>query len=203
MTLRRLHRISAVVITGFACLHLTNHLAALAGAAVHIAWMDAARGLYRQPIVEALLLFCIVFQVCSGLWLVGRGWQQRRGRVAWLQAAAGAYLAFFLVVHVSAVLYGRAALHLDTNFYFAAAGLHAPPFAWFFAPYYFLAVLALFTHLGCALYRAWPAQAERCLAVALGGGFVAALAIVLSLAGMLRTFDVPQEYLAVYDRPSQ
>lgn len=36
---------------------------------------------------------------------------------------------------------------VDTNFYFAAAGFHVPPNQLLFGPYYFLAVLALFTHL--------------------------------------------------------
>jgi hypothetical protein len=86
--------------------------------------------------------------------MVVSGWRRRRGAVSWLQAGAGAYLGFFLLVHVGAVLYGRVSLSLDTNFYFAAAGFHVPPFPYFFAPYYFLGVAALFTHLGAAYWRA-------------------------------------------------
>jgi len=72
----------------------------------------------------------------------------------------------------------------------------------FFAPYYFLAVLALFTHLGCALY--WQMQAKsrlaRILAVALpsGVGFVISLLVVLSLAGVFYPIDVPAAYKATY-----
>jgi succinate dehydrogenase/fumarate reductase cytochrome b subunit len=202
MTLRQLHRMSAIAIAGFASLHIANHLAALASVSAHIAWMDVARLFYRQRVVEALLLLCVLFQVCSGLWLVARGWKQRRGWVAWLQAAAGAYLAFFLVVHVGAVLYGRAALNLDTNFYFAAAGLHVAPFDFFFAPYYFFALLAVFTHLGCAAYLRWPSRLRPARAIALllpvGAGALISLAIVLCLAGVVRPVDVPGKYLAVY-----
>lgn len=74
-------------------------------------------------------------QAASGSWLLARRWKQRRGKVAWLQALSGAYLAFFLMVHVGAVLFGRTVLKLDTNFYYAAAGLYVPPFQFFFAPY--------------------------------------------------------------------
>ncbi len=202
MSLRTLHRTSALVVVAFACLHIANHLAALVGVSSHIGFMEAARSVYRLRVVETLLLLCVAFQVTSGLWLVVAGGKQRHGLVPWVQAIAGAYLAFFLLVHVSAILYGRAILHLDTNFYFAAAGFHVPPYQFFFAPYYFLAVLALFTHLGCAAY--WRIAAHRrvarALAIILPAGFaaVAALLIVLCLAGIVRPVEIPAEYKATY-----
>ncbi len=204
MNLRALHRTSAFVITAFACLHISNHLAALAGVPSHIAFMEVARTIYRQPAVEGLLLLCVAFQICSGLWFVVRGWKQRTGAVAWLQAGSGAVLALFLLIHVSAVLLGRTVLKLDTNFYFAAAGFHVPPNQFFFGPYYFLAVLALFTHLGCALYwhRSSVKQPVRALFIALPMlvGSVVSLLIVLSLAGQLQPFEIPAEYKATYLR---
>ncbi len=122
-----------MVVVAFACVHIANHLAALVGVSSHIESMEAARSVYRLRAVETLLLLCVAFQVISGLWLVVAGWKQRHGLVSWVQAITGAYLAFFLLVHVSAVLHGRAILHLDTNFYFAAAGFHVPPNQFFFA----------------------------------------------------------------------
>jgi succinate dehydrogenase/fumarate reductase cytochrome b subunit len=202
MKLRTLHRTSAILLAAFACLHIANHLASLAGVPSHIAFMEVARKLYRQPIVELSLVLCAAFQVGSGLWFVIRGWKQRHGGVAWLQAISGTLLAFFLVVHVGAVLYGRTVLNLDTNFYFAAAGFHMPPNQFFFGPYYFLAVLALFAHLGCAAY--WHLHTShpgtRVVAIALPmlvGGAVSLL-IVLSLAGKLQPVDVPAKYKATY-----
>ncbi len=156
MTLRKVHALSAVLIAAFACLHIANHLAGLLGVASHIAFMGVARSIYRFPPVEVALLSCVAFQIISGLTFVIRGWKQRHGLVPWLQAISGAYLSFFLVVHVGAVSFGRAMLNLNTNFYFAAAGFHVAPFQFFFFPYYFLAVVALFTHLGCAAY--WQAR---------------------------------------------
>lgn len=206
ITLRKLHALSAILIAAFACLHVANHVAGLAGAASHIAFMERARAVYRVPLVEFLLLGCVAFQVASGLTFVVRGWKQRRGAIPWLQATSGAYLAFFLVIHAAAVLFGRAAWQLDTNFHFAAAGFHVAPFGWFFAPYYFLAVAALFTHLGCAAY--WLTQdrphVARVLVTAVpAAGLALSLLIVLSLAGVLFPVDVPAAYKATYSMPGR
>ena len=204
MNLRLLHRSSAILIGVFAVLHLANHLASMAGIPAHTAFMEVARKLYRQPIVEVPLLLCVVFQVASGLWFVINGWRQRQGRVAWLQAISGVLLAFFLLVHVGAVLYGRTVLNLDTNFYFAAAGFHVPPNQVFFGPYYFLGVFALFTHLGCAAYWHLETSAPKSrllvLAVTMLTGAVISMLIVLSLAGKVQPFEVPAVYKATYAR---
>lgn len=202
MTLRDLHRASAIVIVTYAVMHISNHLVSLQSVAAHIAFMEAARSVYRYWAVEYVLLFCVEFQIISGLWFVIRGWKGRHGLLPWLQAGSGAYLACFLLIHVSAVLFGRTVLQLDTNFYYAAAGFHVPPYQFFFAPYYFFAVLALFTHLGCAAY--WQLEAAsrtaRTMAVAipiLAGGVIALL-IVLSLAGMIQPVEIPLQYKATY-----
>lgn len=204
MSLRTLHRTSAIVVALFACLHIANHLASLSSISTHIAFMQAARSVYRQPVIESILLFCVSCQVVSGISFVIRGWKQRRGLLPWLQAISGGYLAFFFVVHVGAVMFGRAVLDLDTNFYFAAAGFHVPPYQFFFAPYYFFAVLALFTHIGCAAYwRLQPSsRAARGIAVGvpmLVGGVISLL-VVVSLAGLLQPVEVPAKYKAPFVR---
>lgn len=202
MNLRTFHRTSAILIVIFASVHITNHLTSLFGVSTHIAFMDVARKVYRLKLVEVILLSCVLFQLISGLWFVIVSWKQRQGAVAWAQAISGAYLAFFLLVHVGAVLFGRTVLKLDTNFYYAAAGFHVPPYQFFFAPYYFLAVLALFTHVGCAIHWQLPEQSRlaRRFAVWLPAtmGGVISLLIVLSLAGMLQPVEIPANYKATY-----
>jgi succinate dehydrogenase/fumarate reductase cytochrome b subunit len=125
------------------------------------------------------------------------GWTRRRGWLAWLQAGSGAYLALFLLIHVSAVLAGRAVLGLDTNVHFAAAGLQAWPTSLFFVPYYFLAVLAVFVHLGCALARrVGPSPRKRAAAVAVPmctGALLSGI-VVAALMGKLYPYAVPREY---------
>lgn len=202
MNLRKLHALSAIFVTAFVCLHIANHLVALAGASSHITFMEAARVVYRQPAVELAILFAVAFQIPSGLSFVVRGWRKRHGLVPWLQAISGAYLAVFLIIHVSAILFGRTVLHLDTNFYYAAAGFHVEPYQLFFAPYYFLAVVALFIHLGCAAYRQTQSYSPfvRTLTVIIPSaiGLVASLLIVFALAGNLVPFEVPAKYKATY-----
>lgn len=200
LNLRRVHRTSALLLVAFACAHIGNHLWALRGAAAHIELMDSLRLVYRQPLFEPLLLASVGVQCVSGWGLVVSGWRRRTGWLAWLQAASGAGLASFLLVHVASVLYGRSVLGLDTNFYFAAAGLHEGSRAWFFGPYYFLAVVALFIHLGCALawrVKAPSAQARRyVVGAAVLLGTAAAASIVASLAGMTEHVDIPASYKA-------
>ena len=202
MTLRKLHGLSALLLAAYAVVHIANHLVGLAGIEAHIAFMHAFRSVYRIPAVEAILLAAVAFQIYSGITFVVRGWKQRQGFVPWLQAGSGAYLAFFFLNHVGAVLFGRTVLNLDTNFYFAAAGSYVVPFQFFFAPYYFLAVLALFCHLGCALY--WQLQAKSPLArgaavaVPMVVGCALSLVIVLTLAGVFYPIEIPPEYEATY-----
>jgi hypothetical protein len=75
-------------------------------------------------------------------------------------------------------------------------------FRYYFGPYYFLAVLSLFIHLGCALY--WKLQASsrktRILAIAVPStiGCIISMLIVLSLAGVFYPVNVPAEYKAAF-----
>lgn len=208
LALRPMHRASAIALASFLAAHLLGHLAGLAGAAAHQSVLETLRLVYRQPLVEGLLLGCVLFQVGSGLTLLWRGRGQRRGGVAWMQAISGGYLALFLLVHVTAVWVGRFQ-GVDTNLQFAAAGMHTPPWQWFFGPYYFLAVWALGTHVGCALY--WnlsEPQSARALAGAMLVGLLLAACLVallaggfdgldLRAAGGLRDAETPTRVLAV------
>lgn len=190
---RRLHRAAGAILAVFVAVHVANHLAALAGPGAHVRFMEIARRVYRQPLVEALLLACVAVQAASGLKMLWTGRRRRKTVLAWLQAGSGAYLSLFLAIHVGAVLAGRIAGGLDTNFYFAAAGLHVWPFVLFFAPYYFLAVAALFAHLGCALRRG-----AAVAALAAGGGVVVAALIVATLMGIVHPVEIPKAYLLTF-----
>jgi succinate dehydrogenase/fumarate reductase cytochrome b subunit len=68
---RKVHRLGAVVVALFVLVHLANHLAALGGIAAHLRFMDGARLVYRQPVVETLLLLAVVVQAGNGLRLLG------------------------------------------------------------------------------------------------------------------------------------
>ncbi|MFO0476508.1 MAG: hypothetical protein ACK52K_15300, partial [Alphaproteobacteria bacterium] len=73
----------------------------------------------------------------------------------------------------------------------------------FFAPYYFLAVVALFTHVACAVYWQLPSASDSTkgfmVGSAIAAGSIIALLIVLSLAGRLQPVEIPEEYKATYE----
>lgn len=200
--LRHLHRLSATLLAVYLALHLANHIVGLAGQEQHIRFMAGVRPLYRNVVVEPLLLALLLFQIGSGLTMVIRGWRARSGLVAWLQAGSGLYLAAFIINHVISVLVGRWKFGLDTHFRFAAAGMHVPHLERFFVPYYWLGIAALFTHVGCACYWGRLERNRRSARVVLSNfavtGFVLGGLIVAAMAGVLRPVNIPARYLATY-----
>lgn len=178
-SLRGLHLASGLLIAVFAVLHIGNHLAMFAGQAAHIAAMEALRPIYRNLLAETLLMLALAFQLSSGLAMIWRTRTQKRQGLARWQAISGAVLALFILNHVGAVWGGRLLMGLDTNYHFAAAGMHAG-YAGFFVPYYFLGVAALFVHAACAL--AWRVRGKAAplavgmLGIALAAGFVGIMA---------------------------
>ena len=207
LKLRPWHALSALVVGAFLLTHMANHLAGLAGQERHMAFMQSARVVYRNPIIEPVLLALLVWQIGSGAAMVARSWADRSGFVAWLQALSGLYLAMFLLSHVGAVLSGRRILHLDTDFRYAAAGIFVPPWQWFFIPYYFMAVATFFAHVGCAVYwnlgEEWASRRIPVLTGFIVAGVLAASLIVLSLTGKLNPVDIPAAYRATYETRSQ
>jgi succinate dehydrogenase/fumarate reductase cytochrome b subunit len=197
---RQIHHATGVWLAVFIFLHLVNHLTALAGPNYHLGLMEQLRVLYRNPVMEALLLAAVALQIVSGLGLAGqvfrlkqKNWRDR------LHLLSGLYLAFFLLIHVGAVLAGRWVFQVDTNLYFGAAGLNQWPYVLFFGPYYGLAVVAFFTHVACIHY--WKARRflARPLAkqqgIAIGVlGVVVALAILYGLTNGFQGLAIPAEY---------
>jgi len=203
---RKVHRGAGTVVGAFAVLHVLNHGVGLLGVEKHLAFMESARRVYRAPLLEPVLLLSVGLQASSGLVLALRDRKQRSGFVPRLQAGAGLALALFLAIHVGAVLAARRVLHLDTNFFFAAAGLHVRPFHLFFAPYYFLGLAALLVHVGCAAYwhalRLSRAGAASLLVVVLVAAVWFSGQVVRSLAGARFPVDIPAPYRATFSAPS-
>jgi hypothetical protein len=153
--------------------------------------------------MEVLLLVSVLLQIGTGVYFVKSRWGQRHGFYERLQALSGAYLAFFLLNHTGAILFGRIQLNLDTNFYFGAAGFHVAPFQYFFAPYYFLAVLAIFGHLACAAHWLTRNSMSVSRRNQLGGmvilsGALLAFFIIFTFAGGFYPVEIPSEYRATY-----
>lgn len=153
MNWKRAHYLSGILLSAFIGFHLLNHAAAIVGEAAHIRMMNLGRLVYRNGVVEWLLLLAVAVQIGSGVRLVLGKRKRVDGLFDSLQIWTGLYLAVFLLIHVSVVLVGRFVLHLNTNVYFGAAGLNTFPFNLFFIPYYGLAIIAVFGHLAAAHYQ--------------------------------------------------
>lgn len=147
MTTKKLHYLSGLILTLFIGLHLFNHSLSIFGASRHIEVMDTLRFFYRNVVTETVLLLAVFVQIVSGIKLFRAKRKIASSKFEKLQLWSGLYLAFFLIIHLSAVFAGRLLLHLDTNFYFGVAGLNTFPFSLFFIPYYALAIVSLFAHI--------------------------------------------------------
>jgi len=202
--IHKFHRLSALIIGSFVVAHLINHLFILGGAQFHIEFMDTLRVVYRNLIVETILLACVLFQVGSGTYFVWKRRGQRSGFLEKAQAISGLYLAFFFLNHVGAVLFGRHIAELDTNIFYGIAGFYTAPFFLFFVPYYFLAVVAFFVHIACAVNwlsrNALPNTQRRRLAYSIiAFGLVFSVLLMLGFNGVFSNIVIPQEYSRLYE----
>ena len=202
--LHKLHRMSALVLGAFILVHLVNHLFIISGAEQHIAFMETFRVIYRNLVAESILLFCVLFQVSSGLYFVWRRKGQRSGFLEKAQALSGLYLAYFLLNHVGAVLFGRYVAELDTNIYFGIAGFYTAPFHLYFIPYYSLAVLAIFVHISCAFHwltrTSINERSRKTLTYSIMGlGLIISVLLMLGFNGVFNDISIPQEYSALYE----
>ncbi|MEX0968944.1 MAG: hypothetical protein WD046_00715 [Paracoccaceae bacterium] len=198
MTLRKLHKSTAVLLVVFIILHFATHLAGLFGIAAYDRVQAAFRLLYRNPIVEPILLVAFITQIIGGaVLLLGQYRRGLRGRWAKLQAASGAAFLFFIIQHISAMALARWGDGLNTTFYWPAAGMNGAPFVWYFFPYYFLGVTALFLHIACALRLVLMRSQRHHLALpALWGltalGLALAITINLMLIGTFYPIVLPE-----------
>jgi hypothetical protein len=188
--LRRIHRGSALLLGGFVLLHLANHAAGFISQDAHRSVQLALRWLYQGWLEPVLLASCAV-QMVTGLRLV---WLRRSslGRIA-AQAFSGMYLAHFLGIHVFAVMQARWS-GVETDLAFAAAGMHAGAWAYFFAPYYGLAVFAFGLHISVPIGRRHP-QAGRAIVAA---SAALAIALVALLAGLITPLSIAPSLIQAF-----
>ena len=187
--MRKLHYASGIILSLFIGIHLFNHVLAVFGPEVHIKWMGIFRTVYRNVAVESLLLLCVLLQVGTGLRLA---LSKPAASVAQkVQIYSGFYLSFFLIIHVSAVLFGRYT-GLDSNFYFASTGMNYSPFLFFFIPYYFLAVASISLHVS-ALHYIKTCSRPQAYGIAIIG-IIASVLIILAFTNYLQGHQSPIEY---------
>jgi len=150
---KRMHYVSGVIILLFIAVHLFNHILVFAGDETHMAFMKAARVVYRNSFVEMILLGCVVVQLVSGISLVVKKWNSQNSILDRFQLFSGLFLFYFLIAHTAAVFYCRLVLKLDSNLYFGASGLNNNPVYLYFIFHYGFAIIAVFVHVGCVHHK--------------------------------------------------
>ena len=197
---QKFHRQNALFLGVFILLHMATHLSGLWGIEAYNSTQDLMRQIYRFPPVEILLFASISLQAVAGAYLLRTTW--RRGmRSFWgkIQLISGLIVIVFLVQHLPAFALARWMDGMDTNFFWPAAVMHSAPLNWYFTPYYFLAVLALFVHLGCALRLICLRQGQRARAAtafwsAAATGVLLGALICAMLLGWFYDITLPEEW---------
>lgn len=192
MNIRQLHRLNAKALGCFIVVHFANHAVLLLGRDSHLAAMDALRVIYRFGLIEYPLFALFAAQIILGVILIAKRGKPK-GTWAWMQVISGGYIAFFVLQHLGAIVMARLNYDFETTTYFAAAVVSAPPFAYYFFPYYVLGVTAVFTHIAAALrFAAWPAPAKTWHKALPIIGFAFGLVVVTSLS-IGSHADMPEE----------
>ena len=194
---KTIHRATAIVLALFILSHLAIHLFALGGAPAHLKALDSVQWIYRNPIGEGVLVSVILVQIVTG---ARRLKFKRKLKNGWarLQVLSGLYLMMFLLVHTSAALYTHQIFGLETDFYWAAGSLHFSPLRYIFAVYYFLAVLAFFTHAACAFHFGWRGQYKSLRKPLIMVGALIGGTIVLTFWGAFYDIAIPDAVVDYY-----
>jgi len=195
---RRLHRGAAVLLALFIVLHLAIHLTAYVSIDWHLAALSFVQGLYRNPLVEPMLITIFLAQTLTGLAFVRRKIKQPvNTRWHWAQIISGGYLAVFILAHISAALMARVYFGVETNFYWPAGTLTVMPLAYGFAPYYYFGVVSIFVHLAAALH--FKARQTKVPLVLVVVGVILAGVILLPFAGVLYKITLPLPHQAYFN----
>ncbi len=193
--IKRFHYFSGLTMAVFVAFHLLNHLMLFQSERAHIEFMQTARKFYRNPISETILMSAVVIQIVSGIQLLRKKWKDQNDGYDKLRIYSGLFLAYFLIVHVSAILFGRYVLHLDTNLYFGASVLNNSPSQYYFVFHYGLAIIAFCTHIACAhKINILKFTSEKTTVVhayiLMGIGVILAFLIVYKMMGV----SIPKEF---------
>jgi len=192
VTAKQAHRMLAAFILVFLLVHFATHFTALGGAQLHGQAQSVGRLFYQFPLIEIALVLALATQVVLGIKLLTMIRKRvRKGFWHKVQFFSATYLAYFIIMHTSAAVVTRLGIGLDTNFYWVAGTLVLDPLRYYFAPYYTLAVTAIFAHLIAALHfrgkRRWHGPA-------LVVGPLIGITFVLGYASAFDPFELPPTY---------
>ena len=112
------NKMSLLLLGLFVFIHIFNHLILVISIKEHISFMENYRFIYRNIYIEIILLLAFLFQIIKS---INATWRERKNRRTFFELLvfiSKIYLIYFLINHISAVLFGRIVFNLDTNIYF-------------------------------------------------------------------------------------
>jgi hypothetical protein len=184
------HGISAsIILLLFVLPHLVNHLAGFWSGASHTELMKAVRYVYRDDIVQPVLLALIGFQILSGAGLLRRRLTMPSDFLGTLQTMCGAYIGVYFLAHMTAVFAARYAgtdtnwnwlTNNDTSMLVSLSSLRL-------IAHYWVGPVAIITHLACGLRMVLlqrevsPAIAARLVPAFMTFGIVISSVILVAL----------------------
>ena len=184
------HGISAcAILLLFIGPHLVNHMAGFWNGSAHVAIMGVVRRLYRDELVQPVLLALIGFQILSGAVLVRRRMSMPSDIFGTVQTMCGAYIGVYFLAHMTAVFAARHA-DVDTNWIWLTrpnGSLLVTLTKLRLIAHYWVGPIAVVAHVACGLrwfllQRDVSTMTANRLALALiAAGIVASSAILLAL----------------------
>lgn len=200
--LRVAHGVSALcIIAMFLALHLANHLTFILGPDTYREVMKALRHVYRQEVLQPLLVALFLFQVGSGVYLATHIGARPMDRFRTFQIATGIFLAAYVLGHMNSVfVFARLYLGIDSDWAFATgapAGLIKDAWNIRLVPHYGLGVFFVLSHLAAGARAVMLSHgvakryADRfAIGSATAAGFIA-FAIMFGMCGARLNFTMP------------
>jgi hypothetical protein len=190
--LRVAHGVSALALVMiFLTLHIANHLTFPAGEGTYNAVMKAFRHVYRNDILQPLVIALFLFQVGTGLFFVWRLTAAPSDRFRTFQIASGVYLAFYVLGHMDSVfIFARTYLGIDTGWDFATGaptGIIKDPWNIRLLPHYWLGAFFVLAHLAAGARAVMMAHGvSKALAdrLMVGGAVLSGLVATVIMLGM-------------------
>jgi len=184
------HGVSAsVILLLFIGPHIVNHVAGFWNGPVHIVIMNLVRHVYRDDIVQPVLLALIGFQILSGTALVRRRMSMPSDFLGTMQTMSGVFVGVYFLAHTTAVFATRHA-GTDTNWIW----LTSPNDSMLVSlsnlrliAHYWVGPIAIFTHVACGLRMVLlqreisPATTNRIALALISAGVVLSSIILAAL----------------------
>ena len=197
---RKAHRLGAVIILLFVGTHLGAHLWAIRGPGAHANALGLFQSVYRNPLVEPLFILTLVSQIVSGTRRVMKRWQgSQKDLWSRAQIISGLYIAFFLLLHTTAALATRHFGGIETNFFWVAGTMILAPLKYAFAPYYSLAILAVFTHVAAVVHFGAGARWAWLKPALLVTGVLVAASMIMIFSGSLFPIELPEGHRTYFE----